>query len=110
MSTETRHFVLSQDGSIREFTPEEAALIAAGSNRLPEFAECRMRYLQVTWEDASATELRIQTAGAAIRFDAEGKLSEALPPKEEEKISRFEHDTCVQWALRRANVAPLTFH
>jgi hypothetical protein len=110
MSTEIRHFVLAQDGNIREFSSEEAALIASGSNRLPEFAESRVRYLQVSWEDASATELKIQTAGAAIKFDSDGKLAEAVPPTDDEKISRFEHDTCVQWALRKVNVAQLTFH
>lgn len=110
MSTEIRHFVLTQEGEIREFSSEEAALIAAGANKLPEFAECRMRYLQVSWDDEPSSELRIQTAGAAIRFDADGRLTEAAPPGDEEKISRFEHDTCVQWALRNIAVAPLTFH
>lgn len=110
MSTEIRHFVLTQDGEIREFTSEEAALIAAGANRLPEFAERRMRYLQVSWDAESNSELRIQTAGAAIKFDADGRLTEAVPPGDEEKISRFEHDTCVQWALRNMAAAPLTFH
>jgi hypothetical protein len=110
MSTEIRHFVLTQSGEIHEFSADEAALIAAGSNRLPEFAESRVRYLQVSWSDEPAAEMKIQTAGAAIRFDAEGRLTEAVPPGEEEKISRFEHDTCVQWALRKVALAPLTFH
>jgi len=110
MSMEVRHYVLAPSGEIREFSPEEAALIAAGSNRLPEFAERRVRYLQVSWDDEAATELKMQTAGAAIKFDAEGRLAEAAPPSEDEKISRFEHDTCVQWALRGAEVAALTFH
>ncbi|MCK9193021.1 MAG: hypothetical protein M0P19_04025 [Nevskia sp.] len=110
MSTEIRHFVLSEDGNIREFSPEEAALIAAGANKLPEFAESRVRYLQVSWDDEVSNELKIQTAGAAIKFDADGRLMEASPPSDEEKISRFEHDTCVQWALRNIEVAALTFH
>jgi hypothetical protein len=110
MSTEIRHFVLTQGGEIREFSADEAALIAAGANRLPEFADSRMRYLQVSWDDETSSEMRIQTAGAAIRFDAEGRLTEAAPPEEQEKISRFEHDTCVQWALRKVAVNPLTFH
>jgi hypothetical protein len=110
MNTEIRHFVLTQDGQIREFSSDEAALIAAGANRLPEFAERRMRYLQVSWDAESGSELRIQTAGAAIKFDADGRLTEAAPPGDEEKISRFEHDTCVQWALRNMAAAPLTFH
>jgi hypothetical protein len=109
-NTETRHFVLTEDGAIREFSAEEASLIAAGANRLPEYAQCRVRYLQVSWDEESSSELRIQTAGAAIRFDADGRLTEAAPPGEEERISRFEHDTCVQWALREFTVAPLTFH
>jgi hypothetical protein len=110
MSTEIRHFVLTQGGEIREFSSDEAALIAAGSNRLPEFAERRLRYLQVSWDAEAAAEMKISTAGAAIRFDADGRMTEASPPAEEEKISRFEHDTCVQWALRKVAVAPLTFH
>ena len=110
MSTEIRHFVLTQAGEIREFSSDEAALIAAGSNRLPEFAERRLCYLQVSWDAEAAVEMKISTAGAAIRFDAEGRMTEATPPAEEEKISRFEHDTCVQWALRKVAVAPLTFH
>ena len=110
MSMEIRHFVLTQDGEIREFSSDEAAQIAAGANRLPEFAERRMRYLQVSWDTEAAAELKIQTAGAAIRFDADGRLTEALPPGDAEKISRFEHDTCVQWALRNVAAASLTFH
>lgn len=111
MSTEIRHYVLGQDGTIREFSPEEAALIAAGANKLPEFAERRVRYLQVSWDDETTNnELKIQTAGAAIKFDSDGRLAEAAPPSDEEKISRFEHDTCVQWALRNVDVAALTFH
>jgi hypothetical protein len=111
MSTEIRHFVLTQDGEIREFSSDEAASIAAGANTLPEFAERRMRYLQVSWDDEpSSSELRIQTAGAAISFDADGRLAEAGPPGDLEKISRFEHDTCVQWALRGVSAAPMTLH
>ncbi|MDR3417981.1 MAG: hypothetical protein P4L83_17545 [Nevskia sp.] len=109
-STEIRHFVLTQGGEIREFSADEASLIAAGANCLPEYAERRMRYLQVSWDQESSSELRIQTAGAAIRFDAEGRLTEAVPANDEEKISRFEHDTCVQWALRDVATAPYTIH
>lgn len=99
-NTEIRHYVLTTDGGIREFSAEEAARIAAGANRVPEFADSDLRYLQVSWEPDVDQELRIQTAGAAIHFDAEGKMVEARPTTDEEKISRFEHDTCVQWALR----------
>jgi hypothetical protein len=105
-----RHFVLTAEGTIREFSTEQAALIAAGSDRLPEFADQRLRYLQVTLEDASSNELKIQTAGASIRFDADGRMTEAAPPAENENISRFEHDTCVQWALKDIPATALTFH
>lgn len=107
---QVRHFVLSSDGSIREFSTEQAALIASGSNRIPEFAEQKVRYLQLTLDDAAETELKIQTAGASIRFDSDGRMAEAGPPAEDETLSRFEHDACVQWALKDLPATPLTFH
>mgnify|MGYP007026956358 CR=1 FL=1 len=61
---------------------------------MPEFADQRLRYLQVSLEDSSETELKIQTAGASIRFDGDGKMAEAGPPADHENISRFEHDAC----------------
>lgn len=105
-----RHFVLTAVGEIREFSTEQAGLIATGSNKLPEFADQRLRYLQVTLEDSLETELRIQTAGASIRFDAEGRMAEAGPPSDHENISRFEHDACVQWALKDIPATAVTFH
>jgi hypothetical protein len=110
MSTETRHFVLTQDGAVREFTAEQASMIAAGANRLPEFAERRLRYLQVSFDADQETDIKVQTAGAAIQFDADGRLAEAVPPADDEKITRFEHDTCVQWALRGVTPATPTVH
>ncbi len=111
MSTQTRHFVLTPHGTIREFSAEEAASIAAGADRVPEFAGHDLRYLQLTLEDTPDTrELRVQTAGARIHFDDDGRLTQAGPPVESEPITRFEHDAVVQWALRDvASVAP-TFH
>ncbi|MGH8505212.1 MAG: hypothetical protein ACRETM_04520 [Stenotrophobium sp.] len=111
MSAQIRHFLLTQDGGIREFTVEQAALIAAGASRLPEFAERRVRYLQLTVDDESSNgELKVQTAGSCIRFDAEGRLTESTPPAENEQISRFEHDAVVQWALRNIPAVAPTFH
>ncbi len=106
----TKHFVLTLDGGIREFTPEQAAMVAAGTNALPEFADRRVRYLQITFDDESGTELKIQTAGASIRFDAEGTMAEASPPSDQENITRFEHDACVQWALKDIPATAVTFH
>src|SRR3546814_14269758 len=49
---------------------DQAAGIAAGASRLPEFANHDLRYLQLTMKDnMSSGELKIQTAGARIRFD-----------------------------------------
>lgn len=104
MDMETRHFVLGKDGSIREFSEAEAASIGTGASCVPEYADSDLRYLQVSWVSQSDNEIRVQTAGAAVHFDAKGRLSEAHPVTKPDAISRFEHDTCVQWALR--NVAP----
>lgn len=110
MSSQMRHFVLTGDGFIREFTPEQAAKVAAGAGRMPEFADARVRYLQLTLDDGADTEIRIQSAGACIRFDADGKLLEAGPATPEDQISGFEHDAVIQWVLRdRPQVGP-TFH
>ncbi len=110
LNMQIRHFVLAGDGSIREFSSEQAAHIAAGDDRLPEFAEQRVRYLQITLENASETELKIQTSGASIHFDADGRMTEAGPPKDNETFSRFEHDACVQWALKDIPAASVVFH
>src|SRR5688572_6272933 len=111
MSTQIRHFVLTPEDGIREFSTEQAALIAAGSDRMPEYAHRRLRYLQLTVDDTSeGNELKVQTAGASIKFDGDGRLAEAGPPSENEQISRFEHDAVVQWALRNVPTVGPTFH
>jgi hypothetical protein len=110
MSTETRHFVLTPEGSVREFSAEQAALIAAGNNPLPEFADRRVRYLQVSFDTGQDAEIHVRTAGAAIRFDGSGRVAEALPPSEDENFTHFEHETCVQWALRGVTPAAPTIH
>ncbi|HEY9547175.1 MAG TPA: hypothetical protein VIR56_14280 [Solimonas sp.] len=111
MSQQIRHFVLTPEGGIREFTSDQAAGIAAGASRLPEFANHDLRYLQLTMKDnMSSGELKIQTAGARIRFDEEGRMTEAGPPVESEPITHFEHDAVVQWVLRDVPVAAATFH
>jgi hypothetical protein len=110
MSIETRHFLLTQEGYVREFTAEQAAMIAAGADRLPEYADRRVRYLQVTFDAEHETEIQVRTAGAAIQFDESGRLTEAVPPAEDETFTRFEHETCVQWALRDLAPAELLRH
>lgn len=103
MNTQTHihHFVLTPDGGVREFSGDQAARVAAGAGKLPEFADRRVRYLQVTVRNESEDELKIVTAGACIKFDHDGRLAEAGPIGDrDERISHFEHDACVQWALR----------
>ena len=110
MSMQTRHFVLADDG-IREFSAEQAAMIAGGGGVVPEFAGRHVRYLQLTVNDEIVEgELKVQTAGASIRFDAEGRISAAEPPSTAEQISRFEHDAVVQWALKNLPAVAPTFH
>lgn len=105
-----RHFVLTQDGGIREFSPEMAAHVAAGERAIPEFADSRVRYLQVTVDDEDMAELRVQTAGASIEFDGQGRITEAREPNQGEEISGFEHDAVVQWAIRDIPSAGPVFH
>lgn len=110
MSLHTRHFVLSPEG-IREFSTEQAAMIAAGAGCIPEFAGRHLRYLQLTVdENDDDGELKVQTSGARIRFDGDGRLEEASPPPADDPISRFEHDAVVEWALKNVPAIAPTFH
>lgn len=111
MTTQIRHFVLTPDGRLREFSAEQAARVAAGAGKLPEFAEHRVRYLQLTVSAESGDEIKVISAGASISFDADGRLTEAGPiGEQDEKITHFEHDACVQWALRDLPAASITYH
>ena len=110
-ATEVHHIVLTPDGGLREFSAELAARIAAGAGKLPEFAERRVRYLQVTVTDESDGELKVVTAGASIKFDRDGRLTEAGPiGGDEPRISPFEHEACVEWALRDWPATPVVVH
>ena len=113
MSTtpEIHHLVLTPEGGIREFSPEQAARVAAGEGKLPEYAERRVRYVQVTVSDETDGELKVVTAGASIKFDSDGRLTEAGPiGNNDPRISPFEHDACVQWALREWPAEPVVYH
>ena len=101
MNNQIRHFLLTPDGQLREFSAEQAARVAVGAGKLPEFSGRQVRYLQVTVSEQTGDQIKVITAGASIRFDAEGRLTDAGPINEQdEKITHFEHDACVQWALR----------
>jgi len=110
MPNEIRHFILTPAGTVREFSPDEAAQVATGSDTLPEFAKHRLRYLQVTVESDNGAEIRVQTAGACIEFDETGRIASAdAPESEDERLSKFEYDTCIQWALREIRRLPSLF-
>lgn len=97
------HFLLTQDGAIEEFTEEEASAVAEGKRDLPRFAEKRLRYVQVAYEDQANDdgEIHVRTVGAILSFDAEGRLKEAgSADNEQDRLDAFEHDACVQYALR----------
>ncbi|MDA3919346.1 MAG: hypothetical protein PF501_01490 [Salinisphaera sp.] len=98
-----RHFLLSQDGAIEEFSDEEASAVAEGKQDLPRYADKQLRYVQVAFDDSPSDdgEIQVRTMGAIVRFDTEGRLAEAdgeLQARDE--LNEFEHDACVQFALR----------
>lgn len=108
---EVHHLVLTPEGGLREFSAELAAKVAAGAGKLPEFAERRVRYVQVTVTDATDGELKVVTAGASIKFDRDGRLTEAGPIEgDQPHISPFEHEACVEWVLRNFPVPPVAYH
>ncbi len=105
-----RHFLLASDGSIRQYSNEEARRIALGLNRLPEFADSWVRYLQVQFDEAQGDDaVQVATAAASIHFDNDGRLHQAGAPGEHgQSVSEFEHETCVQLALGATNERPRT--
>lgn len=111
MNHQIRHFLFTPEGHIREFSGEQAARVAAGTGKLPEFAQRRLRYLQVAVSDDADEEIKVMTASATINFDADGRLTEAGPISESGgRITEFEHEACVQWALRDLPSLPPTTH
>jgi hypothetical protein len=108
---EVHHLVLTPDGGLREFSADLAARIAAGASKLPEFAQRRVRYVQVTVTDETDGELKVVTAGASIKFDQDGRLTDAGPlGGDDPRISPFEHEACVEWALRNFPTPDVVVH
>lgn len=106
-----KHYLLSKDGSIQEFSSEEAARVADGFSTLPQYADTRARYVQVLFEAPEDTsDIRVRTAGAYLQFDHQGRLTETSEHDDETTLSRFEHDTCVQLALRDTPYMHDTMH
>ena len=114
MNMQVRHNILSNDGRIAEFSTEEAFKVANRLSNLPQYADSRLRYVQVQFDDldeAAPDKLRVRIAGAYVSFDGQGRLSDADAPIENDNaISTFEHETCVQLALRSSLGENLTLH
>lgn len=99
----TRHFLLTNDDHVEEFTDQQAAEVASGTGALPRFAESRVRYVRVTFDDHANEdgELKVYTMGAIVGFDAEGKVADTdTEEKVRESLTEFEQDACVEFALR----------
>ncbi|MEQ8798787.1 MAG: hypothetical protein RJQ08_16795 [Salinisphaeraceae bacterium] len=99
----TRHYLLDPDGRVDEFSEQEAARVASGLRPLPQYADKALRYLQVAYDDNQPAqgELRVYTTGALIRFDGDGRMTEAdALDNDTHRVSAFEHEACVQFALR----------
>lgn len=100
-----KHFVLTDDGRIREYSSEEAFGVASGMARIPELARLKVRYLQVRFnEEQEEDALQVITAGATLSFDADGRMCEAddlqmAADSKNTPITAFEQETCVQLAL-----------
>ncbi|ORE88427.1 hypothetical protein ATO7_01090 [Oceanococcus atlanticus] len=109
--TQIRHFLLSADGVIEQISSENAALVAAGQGRLPNFAAQRAHYLQVIVDDPNDEDnsIQVRTAGALVGFDAEGRIkSDDIDVSDD--IGSFEHDTCVQLALDGVVASDIIHH
>ncbi|MDX1497649.1 MAG: hypothetical protein R3352_08850 [Salinisphaeraceae bacterium] len=103
-----KHFVLSDDGHIREFSSERAFKVANGIDTVPELADAHVRYVQVQFDEQTQEEpLQVVTAGAMVHFDAEGRVLEvgAVEPGNM-PITEFEQETCIQLALDAADIQP----
>jgi hypothetical protein len=114
MNMQVRHYILSDDGRIAEFSTEEAFKVANRLSSLPQYADSRLRYVQVQFDEqegALPDRLKVRIAGAYVSFDDQGRLSNADAPAEAENpISNFEHETCVQLALRSQLAEHITLH
>lgn len=108
-----RHFLFDRDGSIREFTHEDSVMVANGGKNLPEFADSRLRYLQVVVVQPEDEEQKyeVRMAAAYLTFDREGQLSTAEALDDDgAAISDFERQTCAELALRADIPGMVTVH
>lgn len=111
MNANIRHFVLTPDGNVREFSADAAARVASGESALPEFAKRRLRYVQIALAEAGDNEIRVQTGVACLQFDDAGQFTGAeAPAGKEDQVDPFEYDACIQLALRETGSTELTYH
>ena len=106
-----KHYVLNQDGSLREFSNEESMAIANGLRAVPEFSGERVRYVQVqvlepkdAEKELREIQVEVRLAGAALSFNDEGKLALAEALNDVEAVSEFERQTCAELALQSAEL------
>ncbi len=103
-----KHFVLSNDGHIHEFSSERAFKVANGLDTVPELADAHVRYVQVQFEEQGNDEpMQVVTAGALVDFDSEGRIVDigAVAPGNM-PITPFEQETCIQLALSEVDFEP----
>ena len=104
-----KHYIVT-DSFIREFTDEEGTRVANGDRLLPEYADSKLRYVQVMLNPKeSEGAVQVQIAGAYLQFDEQGRLTEA-GAREVDETDKFEHETCVQLALSNRYGESITVH
>src|SRR5699024_5782894 len=100
----TRHFLLTHDNTIEEFSEEQASRVADGTDALPRFADKRLHYVQVDFDDAvdDSGELRVRTLSAIITFDDQGRKLSADNAEDDDSatLTSLQHDACVQLPLK----------
>lgn len=111
MNNEVKHFVLTPEGTVREFSADDAARVASGESTLPEYAATRLRYLQIALDESAENEVRVHAGVACLQFDEKGTFSGAeAPAGEDDQVDPFEYDACIQWALRENGSTELVYH
>lgn len=98
-----RHFLLTDNGLMEEFSEADAEAVATGQRDLPRYADQRLRYVQVAFDDHADEdgEIQVRTLGAVVCFDQSGRLTTAGEAEDVQgELNEFEHDACVQFALR----------
>lgn len=98
-----RHFLLSNEGAMEEFSEDEASAVVEGRQDMPRYADQQLRYVQVSFDDQANEqgEIQVKTMGAIIKFDEAGRLAEADQARDaQDELNEFEHDACIQFALR----------